>query len=123
MTCNSWGWHTIIDGAECELELMKDKDNIQNCVNEILEKTKMHPMGPTVFEYAESTEDHIEVAGYTAVQIITTSCLVMHLAEHSRSIYFDFFSCKPYDKEVVKELVTKYFKCKSIREIYLSRKA
>lgn len=123
MSSKCWGYHLILNLSDCNLETMKDKDHIQKCVNEILEKTDMHPMGPTIFEYAEYSDEHAEVAGYTVVQVIITSCLVMHLAESSKAIYFDFFSCKQYDKEVVKKIVTDYFKCTSMSENYLTRKA
>jgi S-adenosylmethionine/arginine decarboxylase-like enzyme len=123
MANKCWGYHLILNLSDCDLESMKNKEHIQECVNEILEKTDMHPMGPTIFEYAEFTEDHIDVAGYTVVQVIITSCLVMHLADNSRGIYFDFFSCKPYDKEVVKNIMNKYFKSSSMSELYLTRNA
>lgn len=123
MTTTCWGYHLILNLSECELSKMTDKDNIQNCVNEILQKTDMKAMGPTIYEYAEMKDDHIEVAGYTVVQIIITSCLVMHMAEHTRGIYFDFFSCKPYNKEDVKDIVAKYFNSSTMSEIYLTRKA
>ena len=102
---------------------MKNKEHIQLFVNEVLEKTDMNPMGPTIFEYADYTDDHADVAGYTVVQVIITSCLVMHFAEKSKAIYFDFFSCKPYDKEVVKAIATNYFKCEDMSEMYLTRVA
>lgn len=119
---NDGGYHLILNLSGCDVEKMKDKEHIQNCVNEILEKTNMHAIGPTIFEYAELNDEHIAVAGYTVVQIITTSCLVMHMAEHSNAIYFDFISCKKYDKEDVKDIVFKYFYCSSMSEVFLTRK-
>ncbi len=39
------------------------------------------------------------------------------------AMYLDVFSCKPYDNQIVIDLVKQYFKAKSIRPSFLTRQA
>jgi hypothetical protein len=62
-------------------------------------------------------------AGYTLVQLIETSNIVAHFVEETDDMYLDVFSCKPYDPDVVKKVVTRYFTPIGMHSKFLVRQA
>jgi S-adenosylmethionine/arginine decarboxylase-like enzyme len=66
-------------------------------------------------------------AGYTLVQLIETSNICAHFVPDDlnggNAMYLDVFSCKPYDDQIVVDLVKQYFKAKSVRPSFLTRQA
>lgn len=61
--------------------------------------------------------------GYSMFQMIETSNISAHFCNEDGSAYLDIFSCKPYDKEVVKKIAKEYFNPMSITEHYIERDA
>jgi S-adenosylmethionine/arginine decarboxylase-like enzyme len=61
-------------------------------VNNVL---KMKKKGDTVFEYFEDNEYNRErdIVGYSVVQVISLSSIVLHLDDISRTCYIDIFTC------------------------------
>jgi S-adenosylmethionine/arginine decarboxylase-like enzyme len=62
-------------------------------------------------------------AGYSLVQLIETSAISAHFSEQNRDVYLDVFSCKPFDGEIVVQVVDKYFAPKTIYMLSLGRDA
>ena len=52
--------------------------------------------------------------GYTLVQLIETSNICAHFVEETNDMYLDVFSCKTFEEDVVKNLVSQYFKTNEI---------
>jgi S-adenosylmethionine/arginine decarboxylase-like enzyme len=48
-------------------------------------------------------------AGYTLVQLIETSNITAHFSEDTGSAFVNVFSCRWFNKQVVKEVVSNYF--------------
>lgn len=48
--------------------------------------------------------------GYTLVQLIETSNICAHFVEETNDMYLDVFSCKNFEEDTVKKLVSDYFK-------------
>lgn len=61
--------------------------------------------------------------GYSLMQLITTSNICGHFMELDGTAYFDVFSCKKFDIEIVKQVVQHYFDPKKIRVNFLTRQA
>ena len=61
--------------------------------------------------------------GYSALQLIHTSNGAGHFAPETKSAYIDLFSCRKYDKQIVVDLVQKYFEPTAIETIFLNRHA
>ena len=66
-------------------------------------------------------------AGYTLDQLIETSNIAGHFVPDNgdgrSDMYLDVFSCKPYDIQIVMDLVREYFKAERIRHNYVTRQA
>jgi S-adenosylmethionine/arginine decarboxylase-like enzyme len=52
--------------------------------------------------------------GYTLVQLIETSNICGHFVEETNDMYLDVFSCKTFEEDTVKKLVSEYFKTNEI---------
>jgi S-adenosylmethionine/arginine decarboxylase-like enzyme len=114
-----WGYHTILDAAGCDPESIRSSENIYNFVKDLVEEIDMVAYGePQIVNFGSGNK-----AGYTLVQLIETSNICAHFVEENNTMYLDVFSCKPYDNQIVIDLVAKYFGAKSIRPNFLTRQA
>ncbi len=104
-----WGKHCIVDASGCNLAAIKDIQVIKLFFDELIEKAGMTRWGDLFWMDLEESDMHEEVAGISAVQLITTSNVTIHCANKSRSIYLDFFSCKDFSQNLVYDMVKKYF--------------
>lgn len=48
-------------------------------------------------------------AGYTLVQLIETSNITGHFCDTTGDAYLDIFSCKEFDKQVVRQVILEHF--------------
>ena len=84
------------------------KEEAQRFVNGLLKEIGMKPLGPLNWADAED----LDFPGQSFVQMITTSHCSLHLFTHkdgTNEIYFDLYSCKPFDtKKVVSMLDEKF---------------
>jgi S-adenosylmethionine/arginine decarboxylase-like enzyme len=115
-----WGWDLAIDGGCCNPLKIRDAENIKAFSKELVEKIDMVAYGdPIIKEFGEGNKH-----GITAIQLIMTSCIVIHFVDdETRSGYFDIFSCKEYDTEIVIEEIKKYFNTQYFHYNKLERKA
>jgi S-adenosylmethionine/arginine decarboxylase-like enzyme len=118
-----WGFHLILDVGGCDVDAMKSESTIRAFLDELLERTKMNPLGEPIFKFIPPTPETLEkrIDGFSVVQVITTSSVVMHFVDSERAIFVDFFSCKKFDQEEVAEIVEKYFKYTSSKRFYIER--
>jgi S-adenosylmethionine/arginine decarboxylase-like enzyme len=61
--------------------------------------------------------------GYTLIQLIETSNIAAHFVEENNTMYLDVFSCKDFDAEIVKDLVSEYFDAQKFSSRVLMRQA
>ncbi len=103
----AWGLLTSIDLFECDPDLIRDGEAIKRYIIELCELIDMKRFGePIVVRFGKDPR----VQGYSAVQLIETSCISGHFAEDSNSVYIDIFSCKFYDQEKAVEFTKDFFK-------------
>jgi hypothetical protein len=72
------------------------REDTQRFVDRLLKAINMKPLGPLNWAEAED----LDFPGQSFVQMITTSHCSLHLFTHSdgtNEIYFDLYSCKPFD--------------------------
>ena len=121
----TWGYHLILDCANCTPDLIKSYDNIYNFTKELVKRIDMVAYGEPVIEHF-ATHDPAK-AGFSMVQLIETSNICAHFVpddlEGGNAMYLDVFSCKEYDDQVVINLVKEYFGAKYVRPNYLTRQA
>jgi S-adenosylmethionine decarboxylase len=104
-----WGLSSCIDLYECDLGLMQDAEAIQDFVRQLCDRIKMRRFGETqVVRFG----DDPRVTGFSMTQLIETSLISAHFADHSCAIYLDVFSCAPYEPEEVAAFAKEFFKAK-----------
>ena len=114
-----WGKHLILDIAKCRPSTIRSASHITMFSKKLVKEIDMIPYGePQVVHFGEGNK-----AGYTLTQLITTSNITAHFVEEDNSIFLDVFSCKEFDKEVVKKVVNEFFEPIDMKELLIERKA
>jgi len=119
-----FGKHFIIDADDCLGEL-KERKHIQEFIDVLVSKLDMKKKGETVFEYFEDNDYNRErdIVGWSVVQIISLSSIVIHINEISRTLYLDVFTCGDLDELMVTLLLSEYFRPRKIKKQMITRDA
>ena len=113
-----WGLLTSLDLYGCNPEIIRDSDKIKQYVRELCDLIDMKRFGECqVVHFGEDER----VAGYSMIQLIETSLISGHFANHSNAAYIDIFSCKPYDSQRVADFTKGFFKAKFVEVHSLKR--
>lgn len=114
-----WGYHLMLDCSGCDEYAIRDYETIYKFTKQLVNDIDMVAYGePQIVNFGSGNK-----AGYTLVQLIETSNICAHFVNEDNTMYLDVFSCKPYDENVVIDLVKKYFTAGHIRRSYLTRQA
>ena len=116
-----WGYHLMLDCANCNKEKIKDIEHIKKFVKAIIKGCKMKPLGDMLIEDLQVGAK--EILGYSIAQFIHTSSITCHFADYSGNVYLDVFSCKPFDPSVVMAIMTKYFNPEKTNKHFIVRDA
>jgi S-adenosylmethionine/arginine decarboxylase-like enzyme len=101
----AWGLCAAVDLQDCDPNLIRNADHIKRYVIELCELIGMKRFGECqVVDFGEG-----RVAGYSMVQLISTSLISGHFANDTNNAYLDIFSCKGYDLEVVEAFSKDFF--------------
>ncbi len=101
----AWGLCTAVDLQDCNPHLIRDAGHIKRYVIELCELIGMKRFGECqVVNFGEG-----RVAGYSMVQLISTSLISGHFANDTNNAYLDIFSCKGYDPAVVEAFSKDFF--------------
>jgi S-adenosylmethionine/arginine decarboxylase-like enzyme len=101
----AWGLCTAVDLQDCNPDLIRNADYIKRYVVELCELIGMKRFGECqVVNFGEG-----RVAGYSMVQLISTSLISGHFANDTNNAYLDIFSCKGYDPAVVESFSKEFF--------------
>ena len=112
-----WGYHLIIDAANCDPEAIRSKATITKFAKDLVKSIQMVAFGsPRVVHFGSG-----HTTGYTLIQLIQTSCITAHFAEDTNSIFFDCFSCKTFDPAIAKQVFQKYFAPKTMKTKFFER--
>lgn len=105
-----WGKHLILNARQCCPIAIGNPRIIEHFLTDIVKKIDMKAYGrPQIMHFGEGNK-----SGYTAVQLIETSNIILHLCDESGDGYFDVFSCKNFDEYVAKAVVQEWFKPRQI---------
>ncbi|NBP59282.1 S-adenosylmethionine decarboxylase [bacterium] len=114
-----WGYHLILDCAECNNLSITSSDTIRSFVKELVPAIDMIAYGePQIVHFGTGNK-----AGYTLIQLIETSNICAHFVNENNTMYLDVFSCKPFEPKIVEDLVVKYFEAKSAKVAFIKRQA
>ena len=113
-----WGLLSCIDLYNCNPETIRNDKKIKQFVKELCDLIEMKRFGETqVVHFGEDER----VAGYSMTQLIETSLISAHFANHTNTTYLDVFSCKPYKPEMVVEFAKNFFKAEKINLKVITR--
>ena len=70
---------------------------------------------------SEECQTSPHTKGTSAVQFILTSSIVIHTLDLMQAVYINIFSCKPFDKEIARNLTCDWFKATDCTEHYIER--
>lgn len=112
-----WGKHLILNIRGCNPSAIRCKATIENFSHSLVRRIDMIPYGPPqVVHFGEDDK-----AGYTLVQLISTSNITGHFVEAYDEIYLDVFSCKHFEERDVFDEVRKSFQPDTIESHTLLR--
>lgn len=114
-----WGYHLMLDVGQCN-DNIKSRDQIYNFIKDLVPRIGMVAHGEPIIEYLLPGDPK---AGYSLMQLITTSNICAHFIEPDSTAYFDIFSCKEFDIETAVNCVREYFGAGKITTHYLERQA
>jgi len=120
----AWGYHLILDVAGCDIKKISDPSYIKKTVEELVKEIDMVPFGECRMEHfgkSSYDENGVSLAGWTAVQLIETSSIILHMCDATGDGYIDVFSCKIFDPSVVEKFIQNKFLPKNTKNLFLSR--
>jgi S-adenosylmethionine/arginine decarboxylase-like enzyme len=116
-----WGYHMMLDCAGCPIELITNEDNILKFNRELVKRIDMEAYGePQLKYFAEHDPDK---AGYTLLQLISTSNICVHFVDKNGALYADVFSCKEFDQDTVENTLREFFKPQTVNRFFRIRDA
>jgi S-adenosylmethionine/arginine decarboxylase-like enzyme len=117
MNVNTWGWHLSVDASYCDLGKITDRQNVHDFTKTLVNDIDMEAYGePEIVFFGQGDK-----SGFTMQQLISTSNICAHFVDEYQAVFLDVFSCKPFDVEVVVELVKKYFGAKQVKTSFHTR--
>ena len=109
----------MLDCAACDKDRIQDAAHITAFAKDLVKRIDMVAYGePQVVNFGSGNK-----AGYTLVQLIETSNICAHFCNDTGDVYFDVFSCKPFEPETVQKIVTEYFSPSNTISNFLVRDA
>lgn len=116
---NSWGKHLIVDAADCDKDLIKNEQIVAAFAKRLVKDIDMVAYGePQVVNFGSGNKE-----GFTLVQLIETSNICAHFCNETGDAYFDVFSCKDFDPDVVMEIIDQFFRPETMRFKVMERDA
>lgn len=107
-----WGISISVDLKNCDPETIRSKEKINEFIVKLCNLIGMKRFGePQIVNFGEEEK----VQGYSFTQLIETSLVSGHLANHTNSVYIDIFSCKTYEPKKTAEFCKKFFKADSYK--------
>jgi S-adenosylmethionine/arginine decarboxylase-like enzyme len=107
-----WGISTTVDLYQCNPDKIRSKKAVKEFVIALCDFIEMTRFGePIIVDFGSKPE----IAGITLMQMIETSNITAHFANHTNNAYIDVFSCKDYDSDNVADFCQKFFDAKQVR--------
>lgn len=116
----AWGYHLALDCKSCNKDKITDKVFIVTFTKHIIETAGMVPYGLPQIEYLLTGTEN---AGYSVLQMITTSNFTAHFIDSSGDAYVDLFSCKEFDVQKIAGTVKVMLEAQDMKATLLHRQA
>lgn len=102
-----WGWSTHVDCSGCLLETIEDKEHMETFLRVMVQELDMVAMTDPWVMWCDTNDP--QKIGYSGYILLQDSNISFHMCSATAEAYFDVFSCKPYDPEIVYDLIQKFF--------------
>ena len=112
-----WGQLTAIDLHKCRSDLLTSASVLSDFCKEICKEIGMVRYGePIIKRFGEG-----DLEGYSAMQFIHTSTVVVHLDEFAGRAFIDIFSCKEFDAENAVNFSKNFFGAENVKSSTIFR--
>jgi S-adenosylmethionine/arginine decarboxylase-like enzyme len=101
----AWGTLAAIDLHGCDHGSLADPECIRAFVPAVIQAIGMKAHGPLALERFGTGE----LEGWSAMQFIETSTIVVHADEVAGRCFVDVFSCRPFDPESAAAVAVDHF--------------
>lgn len=104
-TLTAWGVSVTVDLVGCPRERVTSGPLLREFVERLIPLIGMQAHGPChVDRFGEGA-----LEGWSAMQFITTSSIIVHLDEVECRAFIDIFSCKPFDVQIAETFAKDFF--------------
>ena len=100
-----WGTLAAIDLHGCDFDPLADPDCIRAFVPALIDAIGMRAHGPLALERFGDGD----LEGWSAMQFIETSTIIVHADEVAHRCFVDVFSCRPFDAELAAAVAVEHF--------------
>jgi len=113
-----YGMEVVVDIHGCNISNFTKK-RLDVFFKDLVELSKMQAVGKP--KYWKETSNIPHLKGYSGIQFIKTSSILIHTLDILEAAYINFFSCKDFDVKEVIEFIQKHFEAKQINFTVLNR--
>ncbi|HRE76635.1 MAG TPA: adenosylmethionine decarboxylase [Flavobacterium sp.] len=107
------GYHTIWDIYDCNADKLKYVDPIKIILNTVVNELRLGKVSESYKQF--------EPFGATGFILLEESHISIHTWPEHQFAAIDIFSCKPFEKEAIIELLSAYFETNSITSKIIER--
>jgi S-adenosylmethionine decarboxylase len=105
-----FGDHIIIDCYDCSFSSLSNRQNIKDCIYDIVHACNMKLMNVPVVYKAEAVSEK-DKGGYTAFAVITESHISMHTFPYRGYISIDAYTCRnDLEHTLITDIIEEHFK-------------
>ncbi|SRR5258708_267859 len=112
-----WGKSVAINLFDCQHDFLLNPEKITQYVKNVIDHIQMIAHGPCHIEQFGSGD----ILGYSAMQFIETSSIVVHADDKKDRCFIDIFSCKDFDTQSAAEFSRNFFGAKTMNQTTLVR--
>jgi S-adenosylmethionine/arginine decarboxylase-like enzyme len=116
-----WGYELLLDCGDCDRAAVSSGEAILAFLSELIMAIDMNAYGEPQLEHFGKHDENL--SGYTLTQLIETSSITGHFVDKTGAAYLNVHSCKPFEPEVVKEVVRKHFRPGRMKDTFILRLA
>lgn len=115
-----FGYHLILDLYGCDPKALDSMSVCYNYLNDMVDLIKVHRQSQPMVVYTDPIK-YPDKAGISGWIPIVESGFSIHTLTPTRFASIDIYSCKKYDREMVKKFTIKVFKPKEVEEKFFLR--
>lgn len=110
-TKNWWGKAVSLDLHNCNKSMLNDPKAIKRYISKLVSIIKMQKHGQTYIKQFGTGE----LKGWSAMQFIKTSSIIIHCDDKGGRAFVDIFSCKDYSQKIASDFSKSFFEASKVR--------